>query len=38
MVVNGTEVACDLWSNSAQANTTASAPAAASSNDDEMPF
>jgi len=38
MVVNGSEVPCDLWSNSARANSTpAAAPAAATTND-EMPF
>lgn len=38
MTVNGSEVACDLWSNSARANSTpAAAPAAATTND-EMPF
>lgn len=38
MTVNGSDVACDLWSNSARANSTpAAAPAAATTND-EMPF
>lgn len=37
MVVNGTEVACDLWSNSARANTT-SVTATTVLADDEAPF
>lgn len=36
LVVNGEEVACDLWSNSAQANN--AAPAAAAAVDSEDPF
>ena len=35
MVVNGTDVPCDLWSNSAQANSSATVAPAAT---DEMPF
>lgn len=37
LIVNGSEVACDLWSNSARANTTSVAPAAVMA-DDEAPF
>ncbi len=39
MIVKGNEVACDLWSNSAQANANTSATAVSSGKDDEdMPF
>jgi hypothetical protein len=37
LVVNGSEVACDLWSNSARANTTTASPEAILAND-EAPF
>jgi len=37
MVVNGSEVPCDLWSNSARANTTTASPEAILAND-EAPF
>lgn len=38
MVVNGSEVACDLWSNSARANTATTVSPAEVLTDDEAPF
>lgn len=38
MVVNGNDVACDLWSNSAQANTNTVAASASTQESDAMPF
>jgi len=38
MVINGNDVACDLWSNSAQANTNTVAASASTQESEAMPF